>query len=256
MKHARALLDRSVEVHLNLIESVVQQQTINWGGKEQSIPQVGYRLKRNLFGEQNWKIQQIEALPSVAYLNSQNYLQLYTYIELGHEAMRGSANVVARSRGDLRTQITTAHLEPAVERSFFQQSRFPEFLSEEKILQFYEMLLNLSYENLESTPQFLERLDDFTKTNLMDLERFKLLARAVGVAHIRDAFHLWTAETNQLEYFLTMDQRFINILTKTSKLPLKTIPISPRDLVGALGLTELVPYPLDRDKIYNLLEES
>lgn len=261
---ARALLDRSVEANLCLIEAVEVARPIKWGKTEQILKQVGYRLKQDLDKRGKWHFDQIKALPSIAHLNATGLLSLHTYGELNYESWPVGANIIARSRGDLRTQIKTSYVKAAVEPSFFFQSTFPPFndnrpfhiIRDEMLGKFFNMLATLKYEEIEAIPELIERFDEFTRTNLSNLERFRQLCTAVGDEHYRDAFHLWTAETNNLDYFLTMDRRFINVLTQTAQIPLTTIPISPNNLVKKLGITELIPIPLDPEKIYNLLEEG
>jgi hypothetical protein len=70
--------------------------------------------------------------------------------------------------------------------------------------------------------------------------------------HYRDALHLWTAEVNGLDYFLTADKTFINVMTKTSRVPLPTRPISPSDLLAELGVTQIDPLPIVDDRLHPL----
>ncbi|HZK14733.1 MAG TPA: hypothetical protein VFC55_09440, partial [Desulfobaccales bacterium] len=80
---------------------------------------------------------------------------------------------------------------------------------------------------------------------IKSLNRFKELCCALDEKHYPDAFHLWTAEVNGLDFFLTADRKFINVMSKTSRSQLKTKPIAPVDFLDYLGIKEkeLMPIP-------------
>jgi hypothetical protein len=46
-----------------------------------------------------------------------------------------------------------------------------------------------------------------------------------------DAFHLWCAEHNECEYFLTLDFKLIRLLERNQKKPLQVVPIRPSGLL-------------------------
>lgn len=75
---------------------------------------------------------------------------------------------------------------------------------------------------------------DFERSNLKSLGRFTELCANLDETHYPDAFHLWTAEVNNLKFFLTADKKFINVLTETSQVALTTRPISPYDFLQML----------------------
>lgn len=46
-----------------------------------------------------------------------------------------------------------------------------------------------------------------------------------------DAFHLWCAEHNECDYFLTLDFKLIRVLQQNQKKKLKTTPVRPSELL-------------------------
>jgi hypothetical protein len=50
--------------------------------------------------------------------------------------------------------------------------------------------------------------------------RFLELMKATGGNHPADLYHLWEAEHNGLEYFITLDVKFVNAVSKPK--PLRT----------------------------------
>jgi hypothetical protein len=85
-----------------------------------------------------------------------------------------------------------------------------------------------------------------------NLDRFRELCSGLTRQHYPDADHLWTAEANNLDYFLTADRAFINVMTLTRRLALRSKLISPRDLLAELGGTQLDRLPITDDKFHPL----
>jgi len=176
--------------------------------------------------------------------------------ELKFEALGGSL-AWQGSRGDLFRRITYEHVPAAIERSYFWQTiDLAKYASGEGQVGWYKNFLLKVDEN-----QLLERLKgymglpDFDRQNIENLGRFRELCKYLDTDdHIRDAFHLWTAEVNNLDYFLTVDKKFINKMTQSTPLSLPTPPITPADLVEKLGIGILDALPLSDQKFRNLLE--
>ena len=98
-------------------------------------------------------------------------------------------------------------------------------------------------------------LDNFQLGNLKRLGEFKTLCDAVGPKRWCDAFHLWTALCNGLDYFLTTDEKFLRVLRNTcTNVDLLLPAVCPSELVDALHLPpvplpiqegEVIPFPFD-----------
>ena len=90
------------------------------------------------------------------------------------------------------------------------------------------------------------RLPGTMQTNFRNLGRFHELVDALPAEqHWPDALHLWTAETHGAGYFLTMDKKFINALTKTARIDLPTKPVRPSKLLADLGIKNRDPLPIE-----------
>ena len=81
--------------------------------------------------------------------------------------------------------------------------------------------------------------------NLAQIGQFKLLCRHLARTHYPDAFHVWTAEANGLDYFLMMDKRFPNAIRNRRDLDFRCKAVSPDELLSALGVSEKDPLPYE-----------
>jgi hypothetical protein len=70
--------------------------------------------------------------------------------------------------------------------------------------------------------------------------------------HYPDAMHFWTAVTNNVDFFLTVDRKFMRILAANRQVKTRTKAISPSDLLKHLGVTTLDAPRLDPGKVYDL----
>jgi hypothetical protein len=98
----------------------------------------------------------------------------------------------------------------------------------------------------------MSRFSEFEQRCLMSLDTFRLIACHLPQTHYPDAFHLWTAEVHGLDYFLTVDKKFINVMSRTLRSALHARPISPRDLLSELGIKELDELPIHDWEIHDL----
>jgi hypothetical protein len=157
-------------------------------------------------------------------------------------ASRGMAGTV----GDLFSGVEIKRCEPAANRPRFRKNiDFGYYLKKEELLEFCDFLLQLPESLLQETPQLWATRPTSEQKNLAQIGRFKLLCRHLARKHYPDAFHLWTAETNGLDYFLMMDKKFSNALQNRRDLDFQCRVVSPDDLLNALDVSERDPYPYD-----------
>jgi hypothetical protein len=154
-------------------------------------------------------------------------------------------------KGDLMKDIRPEHVPAAISRGKFEQMELFEFAEKVRVVAFCKLLLKLRYETLAPYPEVIARFTEFELGNLQLLDRFRELCLHVAEKHYPDVFHLWTAETNGLNYFLTTDQKFINVMGKKT---LSTRPIAPRDLLAHLGVKRLDPLPFSDGKWHPFYE--
>lgn len=107
------------------------------------------------------------------------------------------------------------------------------------MVRFCQFLLRMNQAAVESQVDRWPFLSDFERSNLRNLGRFREICDALPETHYPDAFHLWTAEVNDLDYFGVVDKRFLNAITKTSRISPRTKLMAPRDLIQDLGIMSL-----------------
>ncbi|SPF37883.1 conserved hypothetical protein [Candidatus Sulfotelmatobacter kueseliae] len=190
-----------------------------------------------------WLRQQVECLPTIVRMTHEGALVPYTYSELEFEEMRASRGM-ANTFGDLFLDVEIKKCQAAVNRPRFRQNiDFDYYLKKEELLEFCDFLLNLPEPLLPRAREFWAKLPASEQTNLTQLGRFKSLCRHLARTHYPDAFHLWTAEANGLDFFLMIDKKFVNALRNCHELDFRCRAVSPEQLLNALGVTERDQYP-------------
>jgi hypothetical protein len=120
---------------------------------------------------------------------------------------------------------------------------FQYYLKRDELIGFCSFLLALEPSVLQGAAAFWNTLPPFEQENLLQLGQFKSLCRGLSEKHYPDAFHLWTAETNHLDYFLTMDRKFPRALSTNRNLDFRCRAVSPDELLGCLGISKRDPFP-------------
>jgi hypothetical protein len=210
---------------------------------------IGIRRKPPLPPDQHWRQRQVEAMPTMARVVGDGRLTLVDSTELSLEEIKGTYVGVSGIAGDLFRDVRWSHVPAAIERSKFQKMDMDSYTMKETVVAFCKILLGFDCKAVAARPRFLQRFTDFEQKNLLSLDRFRQICAALSENHYPDALHLWTAEVNRLDYFLTADRAFINVMTKTSRIALTTRPIAPVDLLEVLGVTEMDPMPIADDNI-------
>lgn len=249
---ATALLDRSVAWHMVTVEPVTREETIPWGDSVVYVTVTGMQRKSRQLTDP-WLREQVSFLPTIARLVGEGKLKLFTYAELRFEAFHASGSLRG-VKGNLLDDLKVDHLPAAVERSKLQQSDISIHIQRERFDEFCQFLLDLPDGILESEPTLWAHFSNFEQSNLRNLARFREISQNLPANHYADAFHLWTAEVNGMDYFLTMDKKFINYLTQTARCKLPCVPITPRDLIARMGITKLDPLPIDDSEFHNIYE--
>ena len=250
----KLLIDRNLETLALRAEAVVRTETVHWGPHTLKNDVHGYRAKE--LPKDEWPRRQIEAFPTIAKMARECQLTFCTSVELKFESFKATRGWQG-SIGDLFRDIKYENVRSAVERSYFWQTTdLSKYSSGEGQVGWYkEFLLKVDEQQLLEEIKGHIDLPEFDKQNLAKLNRFRDICRYLDTGdHIRDAFHLWTAEVNGLDYFLTADKSFTNKMTKSTPLELPTPPISPADLLVTLGRTDIDPLPLANQRFRYLFE--
>lgn len=236
------LLDNDVLRHTATMVSVKKEYTLRLGSIDRIYNVLGMQRNTEHMSKGIRLKNQIEALPTIMKLARERNILIYSYIELEFETMRGSFDLRG-GKGDLLKDVNIEDIPSAVDRSKFQQTE--DFYEKQPLIDFCKFLIKVDIKEFEKRGDwFRSRFTDFERQNLMSLNRFKELCFALDETHYPDAFHLWTAEVNGLDFFLTADRKFINVMNKTSRAQLKTKPIAPVDFLDYLGIKDREPMPV------------
>lgn len=238
-----ALLDTCAYRLTDTMEAVVVEHTVQWGPNELTLPIVGSRRKPPLNPNECWKQGQIEAMPTIARLAHENLLGLFVYPELGFELFRGGSHAGFEIGNSIK-DVQIGKLPAAIERSKCQGLDIQDYVQKDRLVEFVSLLLSLDHSAVKALSKSGLKFTDFELQNLRSLDRFREICANLPEKHYPDAFHLWTAEVNGLDFFLTADKKFIRALTESSRVELTTRPIAARDLLDEMGVTELDPMPV------------
>jgi hypothetical protein len=237
------LIDLSVLRRAVMTDRVEIERKIIWGNITHAVPLLGWRRKPELRAEQAWLKSQVDWLPTIARLAREDRLKLYSYNELGLEEARGRRGMKG-TFGDLFADVRVQTVPPAIERSRYRKTYDLETYSNKNSLTEFVLFLNgLDTSNITKIPDFWNSLPDFERQNLGRLTQFTTLCQTIAENHYADAFHLWTAELNCIDFFLMMDKRFLNAFRSQSRSSFRCSPVTPEELIQQVGITELDPMP-------------
>jgi hypothetical protein len=199
---------------------------------------------------ETWKLDQVKCLPTLGKLAKEGKLDLYTYSELDNENDRGK-NCYAQPPGNVFRGVPFKHVPSPVERSYFQQMDMRTFSSNETVIDFCKWLINNKVEEIAERLKGSDYYPDQLVKNLKRVGRFRDLCRGLGEKQFSDAFHLWSGEVNEIKYFLTVDRKFIRVMTETKKIGLPCRPITPSDLLEKLKIEDREPFDYEEGKFFN-----
>lgn len=235
----KVLLDNSAYKKAAIEISVMTPKVVNWGGNDH-VFQVSQVQRAKHMLEQR---EQMQAYQDIINQVRIGRVQLFTYSELLHESWNAADPRYIGAK-HLLDGITLHHIDPAVERSRFQQMEFGKYIcikngkkksdKRSKMIEFCELLRGL---NEDVVSQLLEipyfNFSQQEKDNLTS-QRFRELAQSLATHQLPDAFHLWSAEVAGLDYFLSFDGKFVRAMTMSSKLNLPCKPVLPITLLQIL----------------------
>lgn len=248
----KILIDNCIDSLSETLQAVYKEHQIVWGGTTQNVNILGFERKPMPSEDQGWKLKQIACLPTVRRLAVEEKIKLYTYNELIYEAWKRHGSFPSNLLGNLFAGINFQHVDAAVERSFFFQMEFSKYLKNDEMVKFCIWLLESKVEELADRLKGKERYSVFLLNNLRQVVRFRELCKGLAKKQYPDAFHLWTAEVNGMEYFLTSDKKFIRVMTETKNISLPCRPISPNELLDILQVKDLEPFEFKPNQFYNV----
>ncbi|WP_299618278.1 hypothetical protein [Pelagibius sp.] len=166
----------------------------------------------------DWRQDEIDSLQFIANLIRNGSVFPFTTAEMEAEAFR-VLKCPSLGHEDIFAEFRFEYLEPPIDRSKWGLS-IEQHLSKEDVIAYCEcFFLSPSADRTEafidgmrSNPCF--SLTGFEERCLRRLDVFKRICRGIDRTHYPDALHLWTAEENSVDVFLTMDKRFRNVIQR------------------------------------------
>ena len=212
---------------------------------------VGYTRKPLPSQSEKWKRDEIECLPTIGRLARENTISLLKYSEIDFEGWRRLGSFPSNDFGNLFSGVVTEQLEAAVECSYFFQMDGVEHLTNHRLVDFCNWLLNLNDSQKLGMLAEKFKLPTSLIKSLEHVDRYRELCEGMPEKQYPDIFHLWSAEVNGIDFFLTIDKKFINSMArKNLDLPCK--PISPSALLNLLGVDVRDPFPYQEGVFYSL----
>lgn len=271
----RVLFDNGVFAHSAFAEPCSMMTEVKWSNGSMKAPVLGFQRKRPSDNKEHQK--QIDALYTIGRLVREGQIRPYEYCEIMFEGIRGRMQPPAPC--DAFEGCKAENCPSALERSKFMQTELGEFIrkggkKDDKAgrnpngfsqIAFCKFLCNLSPEHIA---KILERrrsilpLTDFELDSLREIDWFKTLRQKCGSPEsFPDIFHLWTAQRNGFDVFLTLDKAFANFIgnvrkEKRSTLEIKPDVLLPLGLLEKLGVKELDPIPMEFGRFYPLVGTS
>lgn len=234
-----------------LVDTSVSSNGIFAHGISVEVPGWGnrlalYEIRRAEDARGRWLQEQAECLPTISRLAVEGVITLCTSDELRNEAWKRPGSFPAPLFGDIFKPVRMDEVPPALRRSLFFQVPMDEYLHRDGLRAFSKWLLSIDPAKFLSL--HADWLTDFEKYAVGRLGRLHALCDPVSEKLYGDAFHLWTAETNNLDGFLTMDRTFAEKIGPHASPSCR--PIYPDALLQTLNVTQRDRLPFSYGKRY------
>lgn len=244
----QVFLDRNILSKSIIIDCAVEQQLLKWGDTSITSGIHGYGRKRL---KNDWTDDEVACLPTIALLVTNGLLKLYVGGEVRNEGIR-ARGVGKGTAGDLFRNIDIGYRASPIDISYFKSLTINQISDGRDLLEFCETLIKIDVSIIKGKPEIWNRFPEYMKANFNNIPRLKKMLEALNhKQHWRDAFHLWSAECYEADYFLSIDQRFINVLTKTATIELPVPIVKPSELLEKLEVREREPLPFEIEEFIN-----
>ncbi|MAI61131.1 MAG: hypothetical protein CBB87_01425 [Micavibrio sp. TMED27] len=177
----KILIDRNIERNAVICQTEYIDKTVLWGGKAHTFP-VLQRVDKEPRGDERFRIENLPFLASLCLAAKEEKIDFYSSSELMMERIRQKGPDDGYLGLNLMKDVKLKHCKSPVERTIVFSSLGRGYgTTEEEQMCFFKSIKH---------PRFID------------------IRRHAPEKHIDDAFHLWTAEENRLDVFLTMDKNF------------------------------------------------
>lgn len=248
----KVFLDNCIVSISDTVQMVKKSTTVNWGGKDHTVPVSGFVRKPLPIVSEVWKREQVECMPTIGRLARQKIITLLTYTETMSEGYKRRGSFSSTIIGNVFNGVEFEYVNAAVERSYFFQSPLEEYIDNKSMIDYCRFLLDINPDILIEKITRSRSFPDFLLENLRNVKKFRELCKGLSEKQYPDAFHLWTAEANGADYFLTIDRKFTRLMTTNNKAELPCSPLSPSQLLDQLGIHERDPFEYAEGVFYSL----
>lgn len=269
----RVLLDNCIMSGAEFAEPVTMKETVSWGNIQDAVEVVCY--KKKVFDD-IFLQEELDAIVTIGRLIREGAVAAHTYCELDFESFRRSKPIKAFYA---LNGCPISHCPSPIERSKFRQTvNFAEHISKggkkdkkkgmgisnSNQIPFIEWLLHLDKGSIQS---ILSRgkdfeLTEFEEDSFRQIDWLRFICNRFGSPeNYPDAFHLWTAERNKIDVFLTLERKLPNIVdqirrSKEQKHPVRTSVLRPIAFLQSMGISKLDDVPIKAGQFYNVLDDS
>jgi hypothetical protein len=213
----KVLIDRNIEIRAITHVTAMAPQPINWSGHGQTVP-VAQRVHRQPRDDEKFVREQLPYFATLCNSARVGKVEFFTSFEILMEATRQKGRSEGYLGMNLLRDVPIKHVPSPIQRSIMTGSAQSIGITEGEQMDFFRSIQH---------PRFVE------------------IRKAVGEAHIDDAYHLWTAEEASLDVFLTIDKRFLNaVKNEKDKIKSSVLAMAPKELCETLGLP-----PTDIEKL-------
>ena len=266
----RVMLDNSIFGHSQFAEWAMGSPGPLFGIQDQHYEVLG-AVRKKPHDDTAFQAQ-IDSLPTIGRLIREKRLEAFTYGELRCEKMQ---QFIGEPMFGAMTGCPIQSCPPAVERSRFYQGDYFAYARkggkrDRKLglettigqIPFMQMLCGLKEDFLPLWMPFKQALGltEFEIESLKNLKCFQMLCKISDSAeNYPDMFHLWTAQRNHMDAFVTLDSKMANIAMKirrSSAIPIEypTEVLQPLELLSILSISEPDPIPIEHGRFYTLHE--
>ena len=272
MPSLRLLLDHGIFTHSEFavpaVSAARHTPQLFWADTTHPI-NIHRFIRKELPNDADYR-SQIEALFTVGRLIREGIVEAYDYHEILCERMRDRIRVPVCDA----LQGCTIHMcEPPIIRSRFRQTiNFRDAISKggkkdksagvtlgsANQIACFEWLCDLTEREIDTLLRLAPKLGltDFEMESFKNIHWFQFLCKRSGsMENSPDIFHLWTAERNGLDAFLTLEKRLPNFVAnvrteKAKPIEIKTEVLRPLDLLKRFGITNPDPVPMETGRFY------
>lgn len=267
----KVLLDASILSCAELAEPAEIERTLLWGGNHHSVKMAGYR--KRVFDDPSLQAE-VDAIVTIGRLIREGRITAFSYIELELESFRRSIPLEEfYALNDCK--ITSC---PApIERSKFRQtSDFYKYVAKGgkkdrksglesndfSQISFLTWLLQLTDSQIEHFLAYANHIEltEFEIESFRRIEWFRFVCSRVGSPeNYPDVFHLWAAERNEIDVFLTLEKRLPNIMNqimsgRQRKQEIKVSVLRPIELLEKIGVSVPDQPPIEAGRLYTFMD--